>query len=157
MTYVDRNLQPGETVDYVDHVSWVFALREAVALSAIAVFMAFLATRPTLDGSAAAWLLPALPLVPAVVMGIRGWILVRTSEYAVTSRRVIGKYGWLSTQSVDVLLTKVTGVVVVNTALGRVFGYGTVAVDAAGVSRQLVAMHDPQAFVSAVYKRLDDG
>jgi hypothetical protein len=99
--------------------------------------------------------LGTLVLLIAIMLAISGWMLVQTSEYAVTDRRVIGKYGWLGRQSVDVLLTKVTGVVVANTVLGRVFGYGTVVVDAAGVSRRLVAIHNPQAFVSAVYKCLD--
>jgi hypothetical protein len=143
--YIRQNLQPGETVDYMGHVSWVFALRPAAILFACSIPLFLTEAKP----------FAGLLLLIAITLAIYGWILVQTSEYAVTDRRVIGKYGWLGTQSVDVLLTKVTGVVVANTVLGRVFGYGTVVVDAAGVSRQLVAMHNPQAFVSAVYKRLD--
>jgi hypothetical protein len=43
---------------------------------------------------------------------------------------------------------------VVNTVLGRVFGYGTVVVEAAGAKTPLRAIQNPQAFVSAVYARL---
>ena len=144
--YIRQNLQPGETVDYMGYVSWVFALRRAAIVFACSIPLLIAQAKPFAGG---------LLLLIAITLAISGWILVQTSEYAVTGRRVIGKYGWLGRQSVDVLLTKVTGVVVANTVLGRVFGYGTVVVDAAGVSRQLVAMHNPQAFVSAVYKRLD--
>jgi hypothetical protein len=143
--YVRQNLQPGETVDYMGHVSWAFALRHAEIVFACS--LPFFATE--------AKAFAALLLLIASILAISGWILVHTSEYAVTDRRVIGKYGWVGRQSVDVLLTKVTGVVVANTVLGRVCGYGDVVVDAAGVSRRLVAMHNPQAFVSAVYKCVD--
>ena len=144
--YIRQNLQPGETVDYVGHVSWVFALRWAAVVFAPLAILSF---------GVGAKAFGTLLLLVAIALAVRGWILVQTSEYAVTDRRVIGKYGWLGRQSVDVLLTKVSGVVVANTVPGRVFGYGTVVVDAAGVSRGLVAVHNPQAFVSAVYKRLD--
>jgi Bacterial PH domain/Protein of unknown function (DUF2510) len=144
-SYIEQNLQPGETIDYRGYVSWVFALHRAAITFACSIPLFATEAKP----------FAALLLIFAIALAISGWIRVETSEYAVTDRRVIGKYGWLGSQSVDVLLTKVTGVVVANTVLGRVFGYGTVVVDAAGVSRGLVAMQNPQAFVSAVYKRLD--
>jgi hypothetical protein len=144
--YIEQNLQPGETIDYRGHVSWVFALHRAAIV--------FVCSIPVFATEAKLFAAPILLLI-AIALAISGCIQVQTSEYAVTDRRVIGKYGWLGSQSVDVLLTKVTGIAVDNTVLGRVFGYGTVVVDAAGVSRGLVAMDNPQAFVSAVYKRLD--
>jgi hypothetical protein len=35
--YIRQNLQPGETVDYMGHVSWVFALRQAAVVFACSI------------------------------------------------------------------------------------------------------------------------
>jgi hypothetical protein len=35
--YIRQNLQPGETVDYMGHVSWVFALRSAAVVFACSI------------------------------------------------------------------------------------------------------------------------
>jgi uncharacterized membrane protein YdbT with pleckstrin-like domain len=143
-TYVQQNLQPGETIDYIGHVSWVFALRRAAIVLPSSILLFATPAKP----------LAVILLLIAIMLAIGGWVTVQTSEYAVTNRRVIGKYGWLAKESATVLLTKVTGVVVVNTVLGRVFGYGTVVVEAAGAKTPLRAIQNPQAFVSAVYARL---
>jgi hypothetical protein len=93
----------------------------------------------------------------AIVSLVRGWIFRATAEYAVTDQRVIGKYGLIGQQSVDIRMAAITGVKTSNTLLGRIFGYGTVWVNSAGGSDYLVLMKDPRAFETAVYASLKSG
>jgi hypothetical protein len=97
-TYVQQNLQPGETIDYIGHVSWVFALHRAAIVLPASILLFATPAKP----------LAVIMLLIAIMLAISGWVTVQTSEYAVTNRRVIGKYGWLAKESATVLLTKVT-------------------------------------------------
>jgi len=87
---------------------------------------------------------------------VRGILFKMFSEYAVTDRRVIGKYGVIRPESVDVLLTSVSGVSTSFTAIGRIFGYGSVWINGSGTRSLLAGMSRPKAFEDAVHERLED-
>jgi uncharacterized membrane protein YdbT with pleckstrin-like domain len=183
-SYVERNLVPGETIDHRSRVAWVAALGTGVVelIVAFALFVAGNTSKlqamtlkdalasinpkktPQLPAQHPGWWSIALGqvvvwvalavLVFALASLVRGWIFRMTAEYAVTDQRVIGKYGLVSQESIDVRIAAITGVTTSNTLPGRIFGYGTVWVNAAGTRDQLVAMNHPKAFESAVYNRL---
>lgn len=49
-------------------------------------------------------------------------------DLAITSKRVIGKKGWIYTKKLDVPLNKVQSVKVTTNLLGRIFNYGTIRI-----------------------------
>ena len=55
-----------------------------------------------------------------------------TSEFAVTSRRVIIKVGLISRRTVELKLEKIESVGVDQTIFGRIFGYGTIVLKGTG-------------------------
>jgi uncharacterized membrane protein YdbT with pleckstrin-like domain len=55
-----------------------------------------------------------------------------TSEFAVTSRRVIIKVGLISRRTVELNLEKIESIGVDQSILGRIFGYGTIVVNGTG-------------------------
>jgi len=55
-----------------------------------------------------------------------------TSEFAVTSRRVIIKVGLISRRTVELRLEKIESIGVDQSILGRIFGYGTIVVNGTG-------------------------
>ncbi len=55
-----------------------------------------------------------------------------TSEFAVTSRRVIIKVGLISRRTVELKLEKIESIGVEQSILGRIFGYGTIVVNGTG-------------------------
>ncbi len=55
-----------------------------------------------------------------------------TSEFAVTTRRVIIKVGLISRRTVELNLEKIESIGVDQTILGRIFGYGTIVVNGTG-------------------------
>ena len=95
----------------------------------------------------------ALFLLGAVFDLIRAFIFLKSSEYVVTDRRVIGKYGFIRRNVVDVLLTQVSGVTLNQSIPGRLFRFGTIWILAGGARRNLIYVKAPLKFQAAVYPR----
>jgi uncharacterized membrane protein YdbT with pleckstrin-like domain len=90
--------------------------------------------------------------VIGLVVGLSGgvwWILIfgtlwllyafitqRTSEFAVTNKRVIIKVGWISRRTIELNLSKVESVDVSQGIFARMFGWGEVTVVGIGASRE---------------------
>ena len=62
-------------------------------------------------------------------------MVYRTTELALTNKRVIAKSGIFSRNVVDVSLTKVEGISYTQGIVGRIFGYGSILVRGTGVGR----------------------
>ena len=67
------------------------------------------------------WLL-LIPTIKAITTTIR----FRTTEYLVTDRQVMVKYGLISTHTDEMPLSKIENLVVNYTFFGKIFNYGTV-------------------------------
>lgn len=146
MSYINQNTQPGETVEFRGRMSWPAALLRGVL---ILLFAFYLAAVSLVDASGFVGLV-------GVVFLIRGVILQRTAEYAVTDRRVIGKYGLVRRQAVDVLFTSISGISTSYSFFGRFLRYGTVWVNGAGTRQGMRDMANPKAFQAAVHRRLEE-
>lgn len=59
-----------------------------------------------------------------------------TSEFAITSKRIIIKVGWISRRTLEMNLAKVESVNVDQSILGRILGYGTITVIGTGGTRE---------------------
>lgn len=150
MRYVDKVLQPGETVLAWTRLHWVIYLGSMVTLVlALAVFGAsgFVASdiRPYVQLAAA-----ALGVI-ALWRFLIAWIRRATTELAVTNRRVIHKTGFLSRSTQEMNRDKVESVEVQQSLPGRIFGYGTVLVRGIGSSWEPFAnIADPLTFRSKI-------
>ena len=84
------------------------------------------------------------------------YILQRTSEFAVTTKRVFVKTGIVSRRSVELLLPKVESIQVDQGILGRLLNYGTITVVGTGGTRDpLKKIAAPMAFKAAAQKLLE--
>ena len=72
----------------------------------------------------------------AAIMGISSTITYKTSEFAVTSKRLVVKVGFIRTNSLEVLLNKVESIRVNQDILGRILGYGSITVSGTGGTRE---------------------
>jgi uncharacterized membrane protein YdbT with pleckstrin-like domain len=108
-SYVDSVLINGETVMHRGHVSvWPHAwkiLLGIVLLPAFGLGLVFLA-----------WV----------------WILYKTTEIAITNKRIIAKFGFISRSTMEINLPKVESVQVDQGVMGRMLDYGTIIVAGAG-------------------------
>lgn len=108
-SYVDSVLISGESVLHRGHVSlWPHAWKLVLGIVLLPLFglgLVFLA-----------WV----------------WILYKTTEIAITNKRIIAKFGFISRSTIEINLPKVESVQVDQGVLGRMLDYGTIIVAGAG-------------------------
>ena len=63
---------------------------------------------------------------------VRAQLIRMTTELAVTTKRVIARFGVIRHHSIELNLSKVESVEVVQGVFGRMFGYGTIIVNGTG-------------------------
>jgi uncharacterized membrane protein YdbT with pleckstrin-like domain len=122
LSYVDRHLQPGETVIYRTTVHWIVYAPAAAALVAAGA-TAVLRVTP---------IATAILLALALVLWLNGWIRRLSTELAVTDRRIITKIGLIRRTTMEMNRSKVESVVVEQGILGRILDYGTIVVKGTG-------------------------
>jgi uncharacterized membrane protein YdbT with pleckstrin-like domain len=138
MSYVERNLIPGETVVYTTRLHWIvligpIALGLLFGLPGLALLAR--AVAGTNDKSDASTLMVVGGLILLVVGGVFfgvGLLKRNATEMAVTDRRVIVKVGVANRRTIELLLSKVESINVEESMMGRILGYGTVIVHGTG-------------------------
>lgn len=110
MSYIDDSLIAGETILHRARVSWwsQFGLvLLGVILLAVVIGLFFLAA---------------------------AWVRVRSTEIAITNRRVIAKFGFIKRHTVEINLEKVEALRVEQGVMGRMLNFGTIFISGAGTS-----------------------
>jgi uncharacterized membrane protein YdbT with pleckstrin-like domain len=139
MGYVEDNVLPNERVTYRAHLSrMLFVLPACIAIIGVALCYW-------------SWMAGAAALFVAAVIGIQRYIHYTSSEFAVTDRRVIIKVGVLRRRTLEMQLAKIEAVAVDQGVMGRIFGYGDIAVTGTGgTNERFAGIGDPLAFRRAV-------
>ena len=84
------------------------------------------------------------------------YVKYKTTELAVTNRRVIAKFGFISRRTVELNITKVESVQVDQSALGRLFDFGTLVISGSGGSQEPIpGISKPMAFRKALMEAQD--
>jgi len=83
------------------------------------------------------------------------YILIRSSEFAVTDRRVIVRIGTLSKRSIEIFLVKVEGILISQTLLGRIFNFGDIDIRGGGIEEHFKMMEAPYQFKRQVEEHAD--
>lgn len=130
MGYVDDNLIDGERVLYRTHLHRI-AFLPAMFASLVLGFIAF-ALYSGESTKSFAW--PALVLVPLPIL--RTYIIWRSSEFAVTDKRVLLKTGVFTRHTLETLVMKVENVGVEQSLVGRILNYGTITVTGTGATKE---------------------
>lgn len=90
-------------------------------------------------------------LVIGVFLFVRAVIRMKTTEFAVTDKRVILKRGWLTRTTHELAVESIEGVNLEQSIWGRLFRYGRVIVTGTGEARiALPPMAEPIAFRRAI-------
>lgn len=97
----------------------------------------------------------ALVLLGIIVVGVFIFavaaIKMKTTDFAVTNRRVILKRGWLNRRTHELAVESVEGVSLDQSLIARLFGYGRVVVTGTGdAAIAFPPMADPVAFRRAI-------
>lgn len=168
MSYVEKNLVPGETLLYQTRHHWmvlVGPLLIAVALGLPGLWLTFAAAakRPELDdyvgripGGYQTILIAGVVLVIISSVNLVWGLAKRNAtEMAVTNRRVLIKTGMGSRRTLDMILARVESIGVEETVWGRMLGYGSVIVHGTGgTPESFVLISHPQEFRRQVQEQI---
>jgi len=81
------------------------------------------------------WIVLAIPTLGlTLLLAIWEWLKLRSIEQGVTNKRVIFKTGIISRKSEEMKISSIETVEIVQSVMGRVFGFGTVVVTGRGIS-----------------------
>lgn len=125
MGFIDENLMPNESIIYRTKLHWIVFVPPAVL-----ILLGLLMAGGSEVSGAGAFL-----VILGVIWGAARGITYATSEFGVTTRRVLIKTGLIRRDSIETLLAKVEGISVNQGVLGRFLGYGTITVTGTGGSR----------------------
>ncbi|MCZ8292451.1 MAG: PH domain-containing protein [Hylemonella sp.] len=110
----------------------------------------------------ALWHLIALGIVllPAYGLGliflVMAYVKYRTTELAITNKRVIVKTGFIRRSTIEININKVESLQVDQGVLGRMFNFGTLIISGAGTPQAPVAgISGPMAFRKAFIEAQD--
>ena len=67
-----------------------------------------------------------------LVFALDSFIKVKTTELAVTNRRVIAKHGFIARKAIELNLSKVESMNVDQSLFGRIFNFGKITVNGTG-------------------------
>jgi uncharacterized membrane protein YdbT with pleckstrin-like domain len=112
-SYVDSNLMSGETVVYRAEIS-LWSISHLILLGVL--------------------LLAAFGL--GIVFLVWAFVRYRTTEFAVTDKRLIAKTGLISRNTVEMFLDKVESLHVEQSVLGRILDFGTVIIRGTGSTEE---------------------
>jgi uncharacterized membrane protein YdbT with pleckstrin-like domain len=150
MSYVDKILQPGETVRHAAYIHW-FIYLPALWFAAAAALVVVLVTMNIVDIGTSwrefALIAAAILALIALYMLLRAWISRFSTELVATDRRVIYKRGLIRRYTAEMGMEKVESVLVEQSIPGRIFNYGTITVRGTGGGIEpLTNIGDPIAF-----------
>ena len=129
MSYIKSQLLPGEEIKYRGHLHRsIFAPAFSFAVVAVLAFVVVVQS----GDLPVFWFLVG----GAIVSYIWAQILFSTSEFVVTNKRVVIKVGWLRRRTVETMLSKVEGINVDQSLLGRLLGYGSIIITGTGGSQE---------------------
>jgi len=164
MGYVDDTLGPGERVIARAEFHWLYTAQALAVLAlflaiALGVFLGGGAFATTAEGAsladfvdeAAMWIAAAIVLV-GIFLFLRSMLHKWTTEIAVTDRRVVYKSGFIARRTHELPVAKLEEVNLNQSILGRLFGYGRLAISGTGgdTALQLPEIDDPIGFRRAI-------
>jgi uncharacterized membrane protein YdbT with pleckstrin-like domain len=132
-SYVEDALIKDERVVHVGHIS-LWSLWGYIALGVV--------------------LLPAFGI--GLIFLIGAFVKYKTTELAITTRRVIAKFGFIRRRTVELNINKVESIQVDQSVMGRILGYGTLVISGGGNPQAPIpGISNPIAFRKAFIEAQD--
>jgi len=148
MSYVKDNLMPNEKVLFSARIHPAIFLPSVfsfVVTIAVGIYAFSLAGQQSIASStpSVASLFSGMVLcfsgilfLYSILLGLQALIIILTTEFSVTNRRVIAKTGFIRRHTLEMLLLKIESVAVRQSILGRLLNFGTVTVTGTGGTKE---------------------
>ncbi len=137
MGFIDRNLMDGEQVVYRTRLHW------AIFLWQITLVVVLVAATIVVAATASDQRLAYIPLIllgVVILSGLGNYVRYLTTEFGITTHRVLVKVGLLTIRSTEVLLPKVEAVQIEQSIGGRILNYGTITITGTGGTHEVFPM-----------------
>jgi uncharacterized membrane protein YdbT with pleckstrin-like domain len=164
MSYLKKALLPEERLLYIATLHWVIFVPGMLLTAAggLVGFYSYDIMGLVFDGTLAPTFGRTLAGI-STLFSLAGFSLllgaiVRQSatELAITNKRLIAKYGFISRATFEIMINRVTGVNFDQTIMGRILGYGTVLVHGTGGDiSPFDGVSNPQSFQHALMDVLE--
>jgi uncharacterized membrane protein YdbT with pleckstrin-like domain len=149
MPYIDNHLLDDEALVHVTRLHAIVLLAPAMVVSVLAGVMSITTDIPVV------WYLVAFFLLLGAWRLLDRLILYLTSEFAVTSKRVLGKTGLIRLNTTDIVLAKVEAIRLNQSILGRICNFGDVLVTGTGGTEEVLSyIPEPQLFSKLIQEQL---
>lgn len=132
MSYIENTLMAGEEVISVTRLHPIVLLVPAMWTSFLGGCLAMVEENPLLFYAALGL------FVISLYRFLDRCVYFFTSEFGVTSKRVLGKTGFIRRKSLDIVLAKVEAIRLNQNILGRVFNFGHVEVTGTGGTEEVL-------------------
>ncbi len=139
MSYIEDNLMPNEKILYTARVHPAVFLAPLLIfiISVIVFFYGVNSSQATnLDAGRMAGgftvLISVVVFFYSILLALRAILILLTTEFGVTDRRIIAKTGFIRRNTLEILLPKVESLAVDQNILGRILNFGTVSVTGTG-------------------------
>lgn len=151
MSYIQDNLMPNEEIIFSARVHPAIFLQSIVSfIITMALFIYSLSLSVTLSTPGSPPPQPSAPTILgplllcvtvflflySILLGFQALIIILTTEFAVTNRRVVAKTGFIRRHTLEMLLPKIESVAVRQNVLGRILNFGTVTVTGTGGTKE---------------------
>jgi uncharacterized membrane protein YdbT with pleckstrin-like domain len=97
-----------------------------------------------------------IPWLVSAIFLFSVWLNYFTSEFAVTSRRVMMREGFFIRHANEMRLNTISQVNIDQSIIGQMLNYGNVTLNAFGVSDSFTTLADPGTFQKMVNEQLDN-
>jgi len=136
MGYVTKNLMANEDLTYEAKIHWIIYVNPVLMLL-LGVFVARISVSDLFRGfhpliGQIAAIIGLLIILSGLFEYLKAFILSKTTELAVTNRRIIAKFGFIRRNTVEVFHHKVESVNVTQGIIGRLLNYGTINITGTG-------------------------
>jgi len=145
MGYVDTNLMPDERVIHWGRLHWILFVGPGI-LFLIGLILCF---TPVGEGETATTLSPiGIPiLIIAIIWLMKAFLTYISTELAITTKRVIAKFGFIRRNTTELNHNKVESLNVDQGIIGRVLNFGTVRIHGTGAGMSPIPkVEDPLSF-----------
>ena len=140
MSYISDNLIPNEKIILAGKLHW-FIYAHGLLLFLLGCLFS------DAPPETATWYIKWLLGISGVYHLVRAAVIKSTTELAITSKRILAKYGFISRRSVEIAHSKVESIRVQQGFLGRIFDFGTVIIyGTGGAASVLTFISQPMGF-----------
>jgi uncharacterized membrane protein YdbT with pleckstrin-like domain len=106
-------------------------------------------------------ILLGLILLPVFGIGLIFWVMAyvryKSTELAVTTKRTVAKFGFVSRHTMEMNLSKIETIQVTQSLLGRVFDFGSLIISGAGIPQEPIpGIGQPMEFRRAVLEAQEE-